>query len=421
MARSESELEGIYRFLNNPRVEPAAILEPHRRATITRASGHRCIGVAHDTTEFAFNNASGKALGFLPSTGQRGFLCHVALAVDPQANALGVLGMVPYFFEEFEKGARRRKRDDRKKEDKKSALWPQLVNQVAPTLPEGTEAIHIMDREADDYSLLSDLVAAQRRFVIRLRHRDRPACADDAVEWERVESIARRAPYICEREVLLSKRAARIGVIARRKRKTTLHLEATTVALRRPHRLRDTDLVPRALTLNLVRVYEPAPPDGETPVEWLLMTTESIETQADVEAIVDWYRARWRVEEYFKALKTGCGFEKRQLESRAAILKTLALLMPLAWQLLALRDTSRSMPKAPATSVLNQTQLAVLRAISKAALAQVPTVEDVMLAIAAQGGHLARNGAPGWQTLGRGLEKLLWAEIGYLAAKAEHA
>src|SRR5258706_16454799 len=104
MARSESELEGIYRFLNNPRVEPAAILEPHRRATLARASDHRCIGIAHDTTELAFNNATGEALGFLPSTGQRGFLCHVALVVDPQANALGVLGMVPYFFEEFEKG-----------------------------------------------------------------------------------------------------------------------------------------------------------------------------------------------------------------------------------------------------------------------------------------------------------------------------
>lgn len=421
MARSESELEGIYRFLNNPRVEPAAILEPHRRATVARASSHRCIGIAHDTTEFAFNNASGEALGFLPSTGQRGFLCHVALAVDPQANVLGVLGMLPYFFEEFEKGTRRRK-DDRKKEDKKSACWPRLVNQVVPTLPEGTVAINLMDREADDYSLLSDMTAAQSRFVVRLRHRDRPACAEDAVEWEPVESIARRAAYVCEREVLLSKRAAKIGGLgARRMRKTTLHLEATAVALRRPHRLKDTDLVPRALTLNLVRVHEPAPPDGETPVEWILMTTESIETQADVEAVVDWYRARWRIEEYFKALKTGCGFEKRQLESRAAILKTLALLMPLAWQLLALRDRKRTTPKAPATTVLSAIQLAVLRAISKAALGEVPTVEGVMLAIAAQGGHLVRNGAPGWQTLGRGLEKLLWAEIGYLAAKAELA
>jgi len=42
-----------------------------------------------------------------------------------------------------------------------------------------------------------------------------------------------------------------------------------------------------------------------------------------------------------------------------------------------------------------------------------------MLAIAAQGGHLKRNGSPGWQTLGRGLEKLWWAEIGYQLGRSE--
>ena len=36
------------------------------------------------------------------------------------------------------------------------------------------------------------------------------------------------------------------------------------------------------------------------------MTTEPIDTVEQVLRIVDWYRARWVIEEFFKALKTGC-------------------------------------------------------------------------------------------------------------------
>jgi hypothetical protein len=40
-----------------------------------------------------------------------------------------------------------------------------------------------------------------------------------------------------------------------------------------------------------------------------------------------------------------------------------------------------------------------------------------MLAIAKLGGHLKRNGDPGWITLGRGYERLLILEEGWKLAK----
>jgi hypothetical protein len=424
MARSDGELEAIYRFLNNPRVKPEAILEPHRRATVVRASSHRCVGMAHDTTQFAFQNASGKALGVLPSTGQRGFFCHVALAVAPDGAALGVLGMEPYFFETNGTDLVTGRPRLMKKAESTSARWTRMADEAAAQLPEGTEAIHLMDREADDYKVVAELVAAQQRFVIRVQKRTRPACADGSVEWETVQDIARRATYRCERLVALSKRRTKAGLNgqhgSRARRRAWLQVDAVPVTIRRPRLLTDEETFPCALNLNMVRVHEPYSPKDAQPVEWLLMTTEPIDTQADVEAIVDWYRSRWRVEELFKALKTGCSFEKRQLESRQAILRALALLLPLAWQLLALRTVGREEPSQPATKVLSPRQLIILRAASKTKLPDAPTIADALLAIAAQGGHLRRNGAPGWQTLGRGLEKLLWAEVGYMAAIAEY-
>ena len=46
-----------------------------------------------------------------------------------------------------------------------------------------------------------------------------------------------------------------------------------------------------------------------------------------------------------------------------------------------------------------------------------PTVRQAMLAVAAEGGHIKNNGDPGWQVLGRGFEKLLDMELGYLIAE----
>jgi Transposase DDE domain len=60
-------------------------------------------------------------------------------------------------------------------------------------------------------------------------------------------------------------------------------------------------------------------PQGDEPIAWYLVTNEPIATLEQVAAVVDAYRARWVVEEFFKALKTGCQIEKRQMESYGAL------------------------------------------------------------------------------------------------------
>jgi len=55
------------------------------------------------------------------------------------------------------------------------------------------------------------------------------------------------------------------------------------------------------------------PPEGEEPVSWMLLTTESVITMADAQLILRWYTYRWRVEEYHKILKSGCQVESYRL------------------------------------------------------------------------------------------------------------
>jgi Transposase DNA-binding/Transposase DDE domain len=417
---SEGDLEALYRFVNNPRIEAAAILQPHVAATAARLA-ERTVAVVHDTTDFVFSGVSGESLGYIPTTAQRGFLGHFALAVGDDGDVLGVLGIETLFFEKRIRGVIRKNRSKvsyAKNKDRASLRWDRGVERARNLIPKSASAIHVMDCEADNYRLFDAMIAAGDRFVIRVRHDRRGARTDESQPWEQLSDVAERATHVCEREVPLSKRKRVPGLNAtygpRDARVARLSISSTRIIIKRPGKWYVG--APPQLCLNLVSVRELNPPRDTEPVEWLLLTTEPVENQPDTEAVVDWYRRRWVIEELFRALKTGCAYEQRQFESRDALLRTLSLLVPIAWQLLALRDLARRQPRQPARKVLRETQLQVLRALTKNKLSKSPSAEEALLAIAAQGGHLKRNGAPGWQTLERGLEKLWWAEFGYRAA-----
>jgi hypothetical protein len=281
--------------------------------------------------------------------------------------------------------------------------------------------VHIADREGDSYELFANLRAAKEDFVIRVRVDRRGRAADSTDKsWATVKAVAAECTGLLEREVELSARRKKTAPgmnrahAPRKKRLAKLRFAGTSVVIPRPMYL--SHPVPEELRLNLVHVVEIDVPDGEPPVEWLLYTTEPVSTAEQVAEVVDAYRTRWLIEEYNAALKTGCLYEERQFESLHALLAILALSLPIASEILWLRSRARSSPRAPATEVLSTTQIEVLRAIGSRKLPDNPTVEDALLAVAGLGGHLKRNGPPGWKVLQRGMASLVAHETGWVAA-----
>jgi hypothetical protein len=280
-------------------------------------------------------------------------------------------------------------------------------------------AIHVMDRAGDSYELFAALRAHDDRFVIRLRHDRRVATEDGAGP---LSEATPAAAVLCERQITLAPRSAghrpprsRTQHSPRAGRTATVRMAVRRLALHRPTGRRYHHL-PATLAVHVVSVWEVAAPAGEEPVTWRLITTEPVDTVDQVLQIVDWYRTRWLIEEFFKALKTGCAYEKRQLESLATLLVALALLAPIAWQLLLLRHLARELPTHAATAVLTPRQVQILRALpAGATLSPTPIMRETLLAVARLGGHLRQNGAPGWLVLGRGMQKLLWMEQGWVA------
>jgi hypothetical protein len=427
-ARSERELEGTYRFFNNVKVSSEGILEPHAQQTAERMIEGKLVLCAHDTTTMLYpSDFVRRGLGFVNGDDQ-GFLVHASLAIsaDDMRRPLGVARFAPWV---RQKKRKRRNADGTKLSgaqyaklaDKESARWYEAVADVERRLAGRAAVIHLMDREADAFPLLSKLVEGESRFVIRLSQNRITADPDDVDAplehlFTRVEAIEN----LFDLDVPLTKRRASPAPNdakihkARESRVARLQFAATRVKIRRPRYLKqELDW----LDVNVVRAWEPAPPAGQDPVEWLLVTTEPVATKAQILQVVQHYRARWLIEEFFKALKTGCAVENRQLESYTALVNMVAVFVPIAWQMLVLRSLGRTAPDEPASLALSEQQLEVLRAFSSRPLGEKPTIGEAMFAVARLGGHLKRNGLPGWRTLAAGVEELLTLEKGWAAAK----
>jgi hypothetical protein len=421
---NDASLAGAYRFFNNHEVTPERILAPHARATVERMSAEEVSLVVHDTSTMSFDpHGARRGLGRVRSAGQA-FFAHVSLALsgDGTRMPLGVLAMAAHI-----RGKKKRRKKGKGKT--KSTLmevgarerWWNQVSSVSSLGLDRTRTVHVQDREADDYVFYVRLVEGGHRFVTRLMH-DRllepalsggarklsDAFAQIAVRAEREVALSRR-PVGDRSPIQLATHPAREGRMAK------LAMSATKVVLRRPSPQPKT--LPEHVAVNVVRVWELDAPAGQDSVEWLLVTTEPVDTAEQILNVVDWYRARWVIEEFFKALKTGCSYGKRQLETLEGLLNVLATFLPIAWRMLQMRTLARGAPNVPATMVLPDPMLAVLKAFTRIEIPSDPTARDALLAVAALGGHLKHNGEPGWLTLARGYEKLVALTDGWLAAR----
>jgi hypothetical protein len=424
---SEAELKGTYRFVNSEHVSMAALHEAHATQTADRALREFIVLALHDTTPCHCRHGNPADVGYL-STGKPGFYAHYTLVVGATSRRpLGVshLETVVRKKPPRRRSARAEKRkkesgaQTRKKKNREFERWSRGISATDERLA-GCEVIHVADRESDSYELMSGCLEAGSRFVFRSRVRERTVVRNG--EKGAVRELAAQAKGMLSREVALATRKPRSTPRSakahppRKARLATLHFSAMQqVELRRPNYLGQT--FPPTLKLNVVRVWEPQPPSGDAPVEWLLYTTEPVDTPAQVAAVVDMYRARWLIEECNKALKSGCLIEQREFQTLEAMQVMLALSLPIACEILALRTGARENPNRPATDVLRSLQIEILRRVGSRKLGDTPTARDALLAVAALGGHQRSNGEPGWHVIQRGMSKLLAYEVGWRAAR----
>jgi hypothetical protein len=400
---SSSELEGTYRFLNSDAFGLQDIIRGHVQATSERARAYDQVLVVHDWTQFGLSSKR-KGMGPLASSDEvHGFLSNVSFCVGlgRQRDPLGIVGVQAW--SRTDQGKKMRAATGKTEAE----FWRRGVRNANEVLNGMTKAVHVMDRGADSYGLFHDLLTEDADFIIRASQNRIIESGKKLFELAQEAPVIaqREAPVIAQREASVSARKNRKALKqqkvfpARRQREARLELKAIPVTLKRTSYLDGRSDIQKSLELNLVYVREVDCPEGEPPVEWYLLTTMSIESAEDVENIVDAYRARWLIEELFKALKTGCQFLKLQLESYDAFLKALGIYLPVAWLLLRLRYLSGQDVDLPASHVLSPIQITLLGILAEKRLPNDLSLRDALLLIAARGGHIKNNGDPGWLVL----------------------
>jgi hypothetical protein len=410
-------LEALYRHLSNEGVTFEALLEPHIQKCVARVGQAAEAYAVHDTTDCSFSGTTRRAgLGTINANDQ-GFVAHVTLAVaaDGTRLPLGILGVERLVRQEHKNTKRKHSKATGRDPNRESLRWSRGVEAAEKLMSHRGRLIHVADREADIYRLLAAMVAGEQRFIVR-------AAQDRMVELDGADlaplfQVVREKAATFVTEVPLSRREQHDWPIThplRAGRQATLSFAALPLRIRRP--CKNVTGLPATLDVNAVHVFELRPPSGQPPVEWLLLTSEPVATRADVERVVEGYRTRWTIEEYFKALKTGCSYEARQLESFHALENLLAYTLVVAYALLLMRTLARTGSSWPATAVLSDTELEVLRRLDKPKIGADASLRDALLAIAALGGHIKNNGDPGWQVLSRGWQRLRDYEAGFRLA-----
>lgn len=396
--RSE-ELEGFYRFFNNSRIELDEIKDAIISETKSKMNCVEAIAV-HDTTHVGPASKASTIDEFQMSNG---FFAHVSILVDSQSlRRIHGTGAIHIWS--------RVKKRKKKNSTGEQYRWVNHVNEMEADFA-GVSLVHIMDREGDSSAIWSNLINDERRFVIRVKNNRKVKSEKD--KNARLIGEMRHAAVIAKREITLSKRdvspCPRSAYKARATRTATLKISAKSVEVHKTDKYGNT--INQTVRLNVVRVFEDRKREGS--IEWLLLTTEPIETKKQVLRIVDFYKARWVIEEFFKGVKTGCRLEERLFDSADAWYKLFALSLPIGTTLLNMRLNKQE----KLDSFLTKPQKKILQLKAQEIRQRIESNEDALYQIARLGGHIKANGPPGWLTLQRGYEQLLLLEIGWVLAK----
>ena len=407
-AGDRGQVKGHYRFIDQPKksaVTPENILAPHRARTLRRLQGERVALCLQDGTDLNFAEHPGCAgLGLIgknkKSKGTLGLHMHSTLAVSTAGVPLGV----PLIQYEAPDGKAQR---GKPLQERKTFRWIRGLRDCARMAAQlgGTRLVSVMDREADVFALFAEQHRLGRVDLLvrakcnRTQGQGRPQLFDSI----------RAQPAQGQLQIEVARSSARPSTRQQKAKPLREARTARTQLRWKTVELRDPDGKQAPLRLQLVHVREAAAPAGVEALEWFLLTTLAVSSQADAERMLHWYGLRWRIEDWHRILKSGCKAEYLGHRTGQRIERAVTIKAVIAWRLAAMTLLGRETPEMPAEALFTQVQIRVLRHFAaRRRLAPPGNLGLAVRTMAILGGYLYRKNAPppGHQTIWSGWTRL---------------
>ena len=414
-------VKGHYRLIDQPAdgaVTVSNILAPHRERTLRRMQGHETVLCIQDGTHLNFTRrGQTQGLGAIGSnqTGAvaRGLALHTTLAVNPDGVALGVL-RAAFDAPPPPNAEAQGEPTPKPREERKSFRWIEGLRdcaQVAEQLPD-TRVVCTMDREADFLDLFIEhrTAAPQVDLLVRAKAdrvlgeektpdgqtvsrrlfdqvRNAPARGTATVEVQRLSARAKAS-----KQARKDRRAARVAELTLRYQQVALPCPGAA-----------------PVELWVVHAREQEPPPAVEPLEWFVLTTLPVVSTADAARILHWYARRWRIEEYFRVLKSGCKVEELQHHTAERLERAMAIKMVIGWRIQLMVQLGREVPDLPADLLFSDTELRVLATFARSrALPPPARLGDAVGLVGRLGGWLGRTrDPPGAQLMWHGYTQLV--------------
>ena len=355
--------------------------------TAERMKDHDVVLSIHDSSFFSYNtkpsiDGLGNIGGSLGNGEEsKGFIGHYALGITEKGLPLGLQAVKTW------------SRAYEPEWNKESERWVECLEDAEKLYTKSTKMVFVADREADQFQILHDAHYRGHSFVIRSKHDRMIKGEDHYLSWH-----MNKSKVLWDVEINIPKEKSKVDA---QMKFGTITINDTNPQTKKKYGKSGV----RDLTLNVIEVKEKTKKKGREQLRWALLTNLDIESKEDALKIIDYYRLRWQIENYFKVLKDGCcHVEHSCLRSFEKLDKYTMCFSIIAWRMFWMKFMYHTDPEMPAKSVITDIEIEVLKVRHPKINKNKLTLGEALKLIAMFGGYNNRkgDGPPGNITLWRG-------------------
>lgn len=333
ISSSRSKEVSFGRLLRNRKVDEAGLVASFTKRTNEICKGKHVLSI-QDTSELHYNRHGERIKDYsgLGDVGRcdLGYFMHPSLAVDAETGSILGLSDVYLWNRDRRRTTDASSRKQRPIEEKESYKWIASSERSQKTLAAASHLTIIQDRDGDMFEEFIKIPNATTDLLIRSRTDRKLKGAEESL-YELVNQQACCISY--ELEITSDTKK-------RQRRKALMEIRHSKAKIQCPDSLKTKDY-PEYVTITIVHAQESREtvPDGETGIDWKLLTTHEITDFMEAAEIVHWYSLRWLIEDFFRLLKKkGFHLESSELETGYGLRKLGLFTMQAAITVMQLRQ-----------------------------------------------------------------------------------